>query len=267
VARAATRATRSHDPEAIYPGPPRLTSVPGDPSGLPQHAPLRRASFAISRGHVMAPAGPGFVAARGEDGRHLDILDVADALTPTYDGLYIIDLDGRRKGEPQLDYLQELAREADVWLDAGVQVADESIDALVTGARRVVLSTATLASSRELRRAWKMSTEIVAEVVIGDDGKVSARDETWATQSPEEVSAGIRALGVSPILLTVRDATPDWSTARRVAEGGPTWVTVAAESSSLPALAEAHLEGGVLVLSTSELMTLVAPVDPLRSTP
>lgn len=215
----------------------------------------------------MAPAGPGYVAVRGADGRYLDILDVADALTPSYAGLYIVDLDGRRKGEPQLDYLQELAREADVWLDAGVQVADEAIDALVTGARRAVLSTASLATSRELRRAWKISTEIVAEVVVGDDGKVVAREPTWGGAAPEEVAAGIRSLGISPILISVRGSTPDWATLGRIAEGGPTWATVPAESSSVTTLQDAHLEGGVLAISSTELVTLVRPVDPLRSAP
>jgi uncharacterized protein related to proFAR isomerase len=215
----------------------------------------------------MAPAGPGFVAATGEDGRHLDILEVADALSPRYEGLYVVDLDGRRKGEPQLDYLQELAREADVWLDAGVQVADEAIDALVTGARRVVLSTGALASARELRRAWKMSTEIVAEVVVGADGKVVARDESWGGASPEDVAASIRALGVSPILYTPRTALVDWASVGRVAAAGPTWVTTPAETSSLPGLEVAQLEGAVLVLSAAELAGVAKPSDPLRVPP
>lgn len=194
---------------------------------------------------------------RGAGGQFLDILDVADAVTPLYDGLYVTDLDGRRKGEPQLDYLQELARDADVWLDAGVRIADEAIDGLVTGARRVVLSTASLTSARELRRAWKMSTELVVELVVAADGTVLAVEGEWGGRPPNEVAGAVRTLGIDTLLYTPRGHGPDWSLVRSLAAGGPVWVGGGYRPVEAASLAASGAAGAVYQI----------PVDVLAQTP
>jgi hypothetical protein len=202
----------------------------------------------------MTSDGTTFSPVRAPDGQFRDILDVADAVTPQYDGLYITDLDGRRKGEPQLDYLQELARDADVWLDAGVRRADDAIDGLVTGARRVVLSTATLSSARDLRRAWKMSTEIIFEIVVAADGSVLGIDSDWGGHPPAEVATSARAIGIDTILYTPRTHAVDWALVRTLAAVGPTWVGGGYRPVDAASLADSSAAGAVYHLPTDLLI-------------
>jgi hypothetical protein len=209
----------------------------------------------------MTSDGAEFSPVRGAGGQFLDILEVADAVAPRYDGLYVTDLDGRRHGEPQLDYLQELARDADVWLDAGVRVADEAIDGLVTGARRVILSTASLTSARELRRAWKMSTELVFELVVSPEGTVLAMEGEWGGHSPEEVATAARTVGVDTLLYTPRGHAPNWSLVRLLAAGGAVWVGGGYRPIELPSLADSGAAGAIYQLPTDLLDKSAAP-DP-----
>ena len=226
------------------------------PAARSRTGPLVRAGLTISRGKLVASDGAEYTPVRGPDGRFREILDVADALAPRYDGLYVVDLDGRRKGEPQLDYIQELSRDVDLWLDAGVQVADEAIDGLVAGARRVVLSTVSLASVRELRRSWKMSTEIVVEIAVAANGSVVALEGDWAGAKPSDVASAIRALGPQTLAYGPRGHPPDWDVVAALSAGGPTWVAGAFNLSDLPSLATAKAEGGVFHIPRSDLTSL-----------
>jgi uncharacterized protein related to proFAR isomerase len=207
----------------------------------------------------MTSNGSEFAPVRGPDGQFRDILDAADAVTPLYDGLYVTDLDGRRRGEPQLDYLQELARDADVWLDPGVRVADEAIDGLVTGARRVILSTASLESLRELRRSWKMSTELVFEIVIAADGTVLALERDWAGRSPSAVAASVRSIGIDTLLYTPRDQAPDWSVLRALAAEGPVWLGGGYRPIDAPSLQDSGATGAVYQLPSELLVAQPMP--------
>ncbi|MCI4320490.1 MAG: HisA/HisF-related TIM barrel protein [Thermoplasmata archaeon] len=221
--------------------------------------PRRRAAITLSHGKLVVATETGYASVRGPDGKFREILDVADALAPEYDGLYVVDLDGRRKGEPQLDYIQELSRDADLWLDAGVQRADEAIDGLVAGARRVVLSTASLASARELRRAWKMSQEIVAELVVSPEGTVVALEGEWVGRSPLEVAEAIRAVGVTTILYSPRALATDWSLLTQLARTGPTWVSGIPTGPLSSGLAGSGAEGAVVQIPGEILSELPAP--------
>ncbi|MFI5415386.1 MAG: HisA/HisF-related TIM barrel protein [Candidatus Lutacidiplasmatales archaeon] len=221
--------------------------------------PRRRASLTLSQGKLVVPSDDGYSAVRGPDGKFREILDVADALAPDYDGLYIVDLDGRRKGEPQLDYIQELSRDADLWLDAGVQRADEAIDGLVAGARRVVLSTASLASARELRRAWKMSQEIVAELVVSPEGEVVALEGEWAGRPPSEVADAIRSVGITTILYSPRALAVDWSLVAQLARSGPTWVSGIPTGPVSSSFVPSGAEGAIVQIPAEVLSELPAP--------
>ena len=249
----------SRTPGAIYPGVRWSGTVPGERSDPREGRPRQRAGLTISRGRVVASDGAEYLPVRGSDGRFRDILDVADALTPGYDGLYVVDLDGRRKGEPQLDYIQELSRDADLWLDAGVRVADEAIDGLVAGARRVILSTASLASARELRRAWRMSPEVVVEIAVGPDRQVVALEEGWGGSAPATVAAEIRKVGVETILYSPRAHLPDWSLVVELARFGPTWVGGSYAPGDLPSLSSSSAAGGVYFVPADILSDLPAP--------
>jgi hypothetical protein len=215
-------------------------------------------AISISRGKVLAEESGDMVAVAGSDGKPRDILDITDALGKEFDTVYVIDMDGRRRGEPQLDYLQEIARDLEVWLDAGVQSSDEAIDGLVTGAKHVIVSTASIPNSRELRRAWKLSAEVVPEVVVRADGTVVAYDEGWGGRPVADVANEIREMGPRLILYSPRESRPDWGTVRTLVAGGPVWVGGNIETDEAAGAEDAGAEGIVVRLPASRLADLAA---------
>jgi len=158
--------------------------------------------------------------------------------------LYVVDLDGIEHEDPQLDYLQEISRDMTLWVDAGVRTADQAIDVLVTGARRAVLSSAYLRGPRQLARAWRLSTELAFEVEMANGGVVLA-DPRWNTTDPAEVARMVRAAGPEHIIISPREAPPDWSLVRTVASGGPTWVDGSFAREDAPELVEVGAQGGI----------------------
>ena len=216
------------------------------PSGAgPTAAPLVPCIL-LRRGEVQVPSEDGPVEARTPEGAKVDPFDVVDRLSAEYPLIYLVDLDGVERGEPQLDFLQELSRDATLWVDGGVRVADQAIDILVTGAQRAVLSSGVLRGPKELRRAWRLSTELVFEVEVDARGLV-ARPE-WEAKGAIELAEAVRAVGVDHLIVSPREVDPDWALVRAVAAGGPTWVDGTFEASDLPRLREAGARGGIFHL-------------------
>lgn len=191
------------------------------------------------------PDGP--TVARTAAGAPLDPFEVADRLAPEYSLLYVVDLDGIERGNPQLDYLQEIARDMALWVDAGVRTADQAIDVLVTGARRAVLSSAYLKGPRQLARAWRLSSELVFELEL-ERSRIAPTPGDWGTLDPVELAEIVRAAGPDHVVLSPREAEPDWSTIRTIAAAGPTWVDGTFSAADAPRLAEAGAAGGIFHL-------------------
>src|ERR1700689_1493867 len=139
------------------------TTAPGAPTGDASR-PVLVPCLMISKGRIMLPGEGGPQPAEKTDGGSFDFFEVADRLMAEYERLYVVDLDGVDHDQPQLDYLQEIAQAGEIWVDAGVRTADQAIDVLVAGAQRAVLSTAFLRAERELRRAWRLSSDLVFEI-------------------------------------------------------------------------------------------------------
>lgn len=191
------------------------------------------------------PDGP--VAATGPDGQFFDPFDVVDRLTPQYSLLYVVDLDGIESQQTQLDYLQEFSRDIPLWVDAGVRTADQAIDVIVAGARRAVLSSAYLRGPRELKRAWRLSTEYVFEVELSGAAVTSA-DAQWNTRDPYQLVRDVRAIGIDHFVVSPRETDPDWEVVRTIATVGPTWVDGTFTPEGLPRLAPAGAAGGIFHL-------------------
>jgi hypothetical protein len=210
------------------------------PGGSPALVPC----LLLRGGQVCVPGPDGPVAARTQAGAPFDPFDVVDRLSGDYSMLYLVDLDGVEHGDPQLDYLQEIARDITLWVDAGVRVADQAIDILVTGARRAVLSSAYLRGPRQLRRAWKLSTELVFEIEL-ESGRLAAADEGWGVSDPIELARIVREAGPDHLIVSPRETDPDWGMVSRIAEGGPTWVDGSFAISDRGRLTTAHAAGGI----------------------
>jgi phosphoribosylformimino-5-aminoimidazole carboxamide ribonucleotide (ProFAR) isomerase len=201
----------------------------------------------ISKGRIMLPAEGGPAPASKKDGGAFDLFEIADRLMADYDRLYVVDLDAIDRNQPQLDYLQEIAQGGEIWVDAGVRNADQAIDVLVAGAQRAILSTAFLHSEKELRRAWRLSSDLVFEVEVRA-GAVAARSEEWNGRPPADVASAVRAEGPTELVLSYRESAVDWSIARAVARDGPLWIDGSFELSEAPRLRDNGCRGGIFHL-------------------
>ncbi|MCI4355266.1 MAG: HisA/HisF-related TIM barrel protein [Thermoplasmata archaeon] len=201
----------------------------------------------ISKGRIMLPAEGGPVVAHTSEGGLFDLFDVTDRLMADHGRVYVVDLDGVDQDQPQLDYLQEIARGGDIWVDAGVRTADQAIDVLVAGAQRAVLSTAFLRSEKELHRAWRLSSDLVFEVEVRE-GAVAARAPEWTGKTPAEVAASSREQGPQDVVLSYRESPVDWSVARAAAAAGPVWVSGTFELGDAARLTENGCRGGIFHL-------------------
>ena len=197
----------------------------------------------LKGGNIYVPSADGPVPARNADGGSYDPFDVVDRLVEQYPLLYLADLDGIERGEPQLDFLQELSRGVAMWVDGGVRTADQAIDILVAGAQRAVLSSALLKGPRELRRAWRLSPELAFELELDSKGLV-ARSE-WETSDPRALAATVRAVGLDHLVVSPREIDPDWALVGDVAASGPTWVDGSFEVDQLPLLRSSGARGGI----------------------
>ena len=209
--------------------------------------PLLMPCLMLSKGRIMLPAEGGPATARTKEGKPFDLFEVADKLIAQYGRLYVVDLDGVDHDQPELDYLQEIARGGEIWVDAGVRTADAAIDVLVAGAQRAILSTAFLRSERELRRAWRLSSDLVFELEVRK-GLVAGPTLEWAGRRPEEVAAGIRDAGPRELVLSYRESDIDWTVARAIAQDGPLWVDGPFEAAGAPRLIETGCRGGIFHL-------------------
>lgn len=164
-----------------------------------------------------------------EAGKKVDPFEVADRLTARYHRFCVVDLEGLRRNRAQLDYLQELSRSGELWVDAGVRTGDQVIDILVTGARRTILSTAFLLGPKELRRAWRLSTEILF-AVESEGGAVRPRGNEWDGQPVNETVGSARALGIIDVVIRNRTSLTDWALVGQLAARGPIWVDGGSEA-------------------------------------
>jgi phosphoribosylformimino-5-aminoimidazole carboxamide ribonucleotide (ProFAR) isomerase len=198
----------------------------------------------LRHGRVMMPGDGGPEVARGADGRPIDPFDVVDRLIEQYPRLYLVDLDGIERNRPQLDYLQEIARDVELWVDAGVRTGDQAIDILVTGAQRAVLSSAFLLSSKSLRRAVRLSAEIAFEIETRN-GVPSVAASDWGALSSEALAQEARGTGVAEVILSPRESPPDWTAVRAIAQNGSTWVNGTFTAAEEPRLRECGATGGI----------------------
>lgn len=227
------------------PGTPLARRAPA--RGTPPTGPIIAPSLLLRRGHVCLPGAEGPVVARRGSGQGYDVFDVLDQLSPHYPFLYLVDLDGLERNDPQLEYIQELSRDMPLWVDSGVRHADQAIDVIVAGAQKAVLSSAYLRGPKELRRAWRLTTELVFEIETVQ-GRTEPVDESWGSADPAALARVAREVGIGSVVLSARGEEVDWTMVGALAQGGPTWVDGSFSPRDALQLATAHAAGGIFHL-------------------
>ncbi|MGA7924216.1 MAG: HisA/HisF-related TIM barrel protein [Thermoplasmata archaeon] len=198
----------------------------------------------IRGGRVCLPAEEGPQPALDSSGQSPDILDLADHLASVYKRVYVVDLDGIEHDRPQLDYLQEIAKSGDTWVDAGVRTGDQAIDILVTGAQRAVLSSGRLQSLKELRRAWRLSQDLVFEIEV-NHGATDGRPPDFASLPPGTIAEEVRAIGIAELIVSPRGEDVDWAQVRALSVVSPVWVDGSFERTEVSRIAENGAAGGI----------------------
>lgn len=210
--------------------------MPAEPTLIP--------CLLLRDGNVCIPGTEGPVPARPDSGPSLDLFEVVDQLVEKSPRIYVVDLGGLEHGAPQLDYLQEISKSAELWVDGGIRRADQTIDVIVAGARRVTLSSAFLRGPAELRRAWALSQDVIFEIEVFGN-RLGGLDPSWDARDPLGLAEIVRATGVRDIILSFRDSDPDWNLVRGVSAGGPTWVAGTFERRDTGRLAPAGAAGAI----------------------
>jgi hypothetical protein len=229
---------------------------PTTPAPDVKRSPVEMPVLLVRHSRVLLPTAEGPQLVLDANEKPLEVFEAFDRLTPVYRRIYIVDLDGVEGGEPQLDLWPELAREADLWIDGGVETADQAIDILVAGARRAVLSSSRLRSSEELAKSWALSQELAFEIELRA-GSVVAREPLWAGGRADQVASKIRTLGPQIIVVSPRGDEVDWDQVALISEGGSTYVDGSYPKGSLNLLADAGARGGIFHPKVAELL----PVD------
>jgi hypothetical protein len=216
------------------------------PSGKPLPGPRLVPLVFLDRGMIVFPeedeARPEPL--RDPAGNPVDVFDAVDVLFARYQRLYVVDLEGLRFRRPQFEFLQEIGRGQDMWVDAGPRNADEVMDVLVAGASRAVLSTSTLAGAREIARSLKLTTELALEIVW-EEGGVVAHDESLASAPVATLAQEARERGIAELVLSPRAPTVDWSVVAAVARAGPTYVRRPTFPVGMDELTASGAQGGI----------------------
>jgi hypothetical protein len=190
----------------------------------------------------MEPGPDGAREARRSDGGAVDLFEFVDYLSETFQRLYVVDLDGLDRNRPQLDYLQEITKDTDVWVDGGVSDADGVIDIVVAGARKAVVSTIRFDGPEELERALGLTPELVVETELDAGGHVLGRSG-WGTEI-DPLAARVRGMGISDLILSPPEPGPDWQVVARLSHGGPVWIGGAFEPEWSARLTASGATGG-----------------------
>lgn len=102
------------------------------------------------------------------DNKVPDTLNLIEMITEHYETIYLMDLNGLIDDRPQVKFIKEVTDFCDIWLEAGVNKAENIYDLFVAGAQEVVLSSKTLDSFLELAHAFDLSENLIFELDYHD---------------------------------------------------------------------------------------------------
>jgi len=138
-------------------------------------------AISIKDGHVAIAEGGQYTYLRNSDGQFRSPVNLIREFELLVGEVFVLDIDGLEKNNPDLDTVKRIAAYRDVWLDAGTIDADSMMDLFVSGASRVVMGTLTLESLDELRKALEISENIIFSIaydkgIVSPDPSVSGMD-------------------------------------------------------------------------------------------
>ncbi len=109
--------------------------------------------------------------------------------------VFMLDLTGVERGNPNFDVMRHLVQRCDVWLDLGVRDSDDIMDGYMLDVERVVAGTKTFASLEAFAEAYALSPAVLP--CLDWDGKVVWGGARETRTDLREVLRAVRAVGFS----------------------------------------------------------------------
>lgn len=201
----------------------------------------------LSKGRVVRVQGDRTVQVLDADGNPLDVFEVADRLFEGYGRLYLLDLDGFLHDRPQLDFIQEIGRGQEMWVDAGPRDADGVMDVIIAGASVAVLSTGLVRQVREISKTLKLTQQVALELV-SSHGRLVAADPTLRDVVPTDLAQEALGKGAQAIILSQEAPPIDWGQVSAMAGLGPTYVGGVFRPEEASRLPQSGARGGIFHL-------------------
>lgn len=111
--------------------------------------------------------------------------------------VYLLDLTGIERANPNFDVLRALVKHCDVWLDLGARDMGDVMDGYMLDVNRVVAGTKTLSSLATLREAFALSPETVP--CLDWNGRVLWNDPRETRTDLEDVANELGRIGFETI--------------------------------------------------------------------
>lgn len=107
--------------------------------------------------------------------------------------VYMLDLGGIERANPNFDVMRHLVKRCDVWLDMGARETDDIMDGYMLDVERVAAGTKTLPSLAAFEEAYALSPAVLP--CLDWDGRVIWNGPREARTDVREVLAAIKAIG------------------------------------------------------------------------
>src|SRR3989441_577173 len=111
--------------------------------------------------------------------------------------IYMLDLAGINRANPNFDVTRHLGKRCDVWLDSGGREPEEVMDGYMLDVERVVAGSKTLASLDSFAALYALSSEVLP--CLDWDGKVVWREPSETHVDLLDVAKSLRGIGFSAV--------------------------------------------------------------------
>lgn len=105
-----------------------------------------------------------------------------------YDTFYVIDINGLIKNSPQINIIQEMSKEKNLWVESGVRFVEDMMDVLMAGAEYAVLNSM-LVGLDELKKICSLSQNLMLHMECKNDRVHQMNIEHFADKAKD---AGIK---------------------------------------------------------------------------
>ncbi len=180
--------------------------------------------------------------------------------------VYMLDLSGIDRANPNFDVMRHLVKRCDVWLDMGARDTDDIMDGYMLDVERVVAGTMTLGSLEALGDAYALSPAVLP--CLDWDGKILWNGPRETRTDLAEVLRALKAIGFSAAcVMDLRrlgtDLGPDPELLARL-EGAELslYLGGGVQETDISKLQEKGLAGGLVDPYTPVIRSLLLPPKP-----